>query len=144
MKSQIRSIAILITAVLLGIAAVSAQSTTASHTFLRANIPFAFVAGGVPLLAGEYRLYHPGNPYVVVIEKKDSTARAMTYVRPLAVSGRENSTKLVFNKYGHQYFLAEVWTEQDQELHQCFKGRAEQDLIVKAQKPTAVIVAAAH
>lgn len=37
------------------------------------HIPFAFVAGGVTLPAGEYRVYHPGNPYVIVIEKNGRT-----------------------------------------------------------------------
>ena len=130
-------------AVLLGTIALNAQqSTTTTEPFLRANIPFAFFAGGVQLPAGEYRLYHPGNPYVVVIEKKDCTARAMTYVRPSAVNASQNSTKLLFNKYGDQYFLAEIWTEKGQEVHQCFKCRMEQSLMAKAQQPKTVLLAA--
>jgi hypothetical protein len=142
MKNQIVRIATLVSAVLLGTVAVTAQPTTTSETFLRANIPFAFVAGGIHLPAGEYRVYHPGNPYIVVIEKKDCTARATTYVRPSAVNPGENSTKLVFTRYGDQYFLAEVWTERGQEVHQCFKCRKEQDLIAQARKPISVMVAA--
>jgi hypothetical protein len=131
-----------ISAVLLGAIALNAQSTTSTEPFLRANIPFAFFAGGVQLPAGEYRAYHPGNPYVVVIEKKDGTARAITYVRPSAVNANQNSTKLVFNKYGSQYFLAEIWTERGQELHECLKCRMEQSLMAKIQEAKPVMVAA--
>lgn len=130
-----------ISAVLLGAIALNAQSTTTTRTFLEANVPFAFFAGGVQLPAGEYRVYHPGNPYVVVIEKKDCSARAMTYVRPSVANANQNTTKLLFNKYGNQYFLAEIWTELGQERHQCFKCRTEQALIAKTQKAEIVMVA---
>lgn len=133
----------MLTLVLLSTAITSAQ-TTSNHTILTANIPFAFVAGGVHLPPGEYRVYHPGNPYIIVIENKDATARAMTYVRPSAINPAQNTTKLLFNKYGDQYFLAEVWTERNQEVHQCFKCRMEQALIAQARRPTTVIVAAMH
>ena len=142
MKTQVVRIATLVSTVLLGTVAVIAQSTTTSEPFLRANIPFAFVAGGVQLPAGEYRVYHPGNPYLVVIENNDGTARAMTYVRPSVIGAGENSTKLLFNRYGNQHFLAEIWTERDQQKHQCFKGRMEQNLIAQDRTPAMVIVAA--
>lgn len=144
MKTQLVRIAILICVVLVGTVAVTAQSMTTSEPFLRANIPFAFVVGGVHLAAGEYRVYHPGNPYIVVIENNDGTARAMTYVRPSAVSPSANSTKLLFNRYGDQYFLAEIWTERDQEKHQCFRCRIEQNLIAQARTPATVIIAEKH
>lgn len=144
MKTQVVSIATLVCVVLLGTVAVTAQSTTTSEPFLRANIPFAFVAGGVQLPAGEYRVYHPGNPYIVVIENNDGTARATTYVRPSVIDAGENSTKLLFNRYGDQYFLAEIWTERDQQKHQCFKCRMEQNLIAQARTPVTVLVAAKH
>ena len=144
MKTLFFRISSLVWAVLLGTVAVTAQSTTTSEPFLRANIPFAFVAGGVQLPPGEYRVYHPGNPYIVVIENNNGTARAVTYVRPSALNPNGNSTKLVFNRYGDQHFLAEIWTERDQQQHQCFKCRMEQNLIAQARTPATVIVAAKH
>lgn len=144
MKTQVVRIVTLICAVLLGTVAASAQSTTTSEPFLRAKVPFAFVVGGVHLPAGEYRVYHPGNPYVVVIENNDGTARAMTFVRPSVISAGENDTKLLFNRYADQYFLAEIWTARDQEKHQCFKCRMEQTLIAQARTAATVIVAAKH
>ncbi len=140
MKSRILQFGAVLALVIPGTTAVRAQTTT-NDILLRAHIPFAFVAGGTYLPAGEYRIYHPGNPYVIVIEKNDTTARAMTYVRPSAIKPGENGTKLLFNKYGQEYFLAQVWTERNQEMHQCFKCRMERALIAQARKPTAVVVA---
>jgi hypothetical protein len=143
MKTRKIQFAAVLTMVLLSTSMVSAQ-TTSIHTMLRANIPFTFIAGGVHLAAGEYHVYHPGNPYIIVIENRDATAHAMTYVRPSAINPAQNTTKLLFNKYGDQYFLAEIWTERNQEVHQCFKCRMEQTLIAKSKKPTTVVVAAMH
>jgi hypothetical protein len=30
------------------------------------DIPFTFIAGGVHLPAGQYHVYHPGDPYLSV------------------------------------------------------------------------------
>lgn len=109
---------------------------------LRVDIPFAFVAAGVHLPAGEYIVYHPGDPYLVIIEKNDGRARAMAYVHPSPVDGAESVTKLVFNKYGDQHFLAQVWTERDQEVHHCFKCRMEKDLLAQIPNPQTVVIAA--
>jgi hypothetical protein len=141
MKTRIIHLAVLLALILLIPAALEAQMPIKQQLF-RANIPFAFVAGGVHLPAGHYHVYHPGDPYLVVIEKDDGRARAMVYVHPSATGPSESSTKLVFNKYGDQYFLAQVWTEPDREVHQCFQCRAEQALMAQVGKQQLVVVAA--
>jgi hypothetical protein len=108
----------------------------------RVDVPFAFVVGGVHLPAGHYHVYHPGDPYVIVIEKDDGRARAMAYVHPSTTEASASSTKLVFNKYGDQYFLSQVWTEPDRQVHQCFQCRAEQALMAQIPKPQLVVIAA--
>ena len=108
----------------------------------RIDIPFAFVAGGAHLPPGQYFVYHPGDPYLIVIERNDGRARAMEYVHPSGVDAQLSSTKLVFNKYGDQYFLSQVWTEADSEMHQCFKCRTEQGLIAKSEIPQQIVLAA--
>jgi hypothetical protein len=108
----------------------------------RVDIPFAFSAGGTHLPAGHYYVSHPGDPYLLLIEKDDGRARAMVYVHPSASNGNNLSTKLVFNKYGEQYFLSQVWTEPDREVHQCFKCRAEHILAAQVTQPQTRIVLA--
>ena len=107
----------------------------------RMDIPFTFFAGGVRLPAGEYHISHPGDPYFVLIQKHDGQAQALVYVHPSAVNSRE-STQLVFNKYGDQYFLSQVWTEPDQEVHQCFKSPREKELMAHAQMLESVVISA--
>jgi hypothetical protein len=98
MKTRIFNFVVLVALVVLLPAMLHAQMAIRQQLF-QVDIPFAFVAGGVHLPAGHYSVYHPGDPYLIVIEKDDGRARAMAYVHPSATRSSESSTKLVFNKY---------------------------------------------
>jgi hypothetical protein len=141
MKNRLICFSALLVLILLLPAAIQAQMAI-KQPILRADIPFAFVAAGVHLPAGQYIVYHPGDPYLVVIEKDDGRARAMTYIHPSSIDEGESATKLVFNKYGDQHFLAQVWTERDPEVHQCFKCHLEEALLAQVPKPETIVIAA--
>jgi len=141
MKTRILNLAVLSALVVLFAGMLNAQMPIRQPLF-RIDVPFAFVVGGVHLPAGHYHVYHPGDPYLIVIEKDDGRARAMVYVHPSTTEASASSTKLVFNKYGDQYFLSQVWTEPDKEVHQCFKCREEQTLMAQAGKRESVVVPA--
>lgn len=68
----------------------------------------------------------------------------MEYIHPSATAPDASSTKLVFNKYGAQYLLAQVWTEADREMHKCFKCRLERALIAQNLKRESVVIASKH
>ena len=125
------------TVLLLGAAA--AQSDRPILT--TANIPFDFVAGGVHLTAGTYNLYHIFNSNTVLVQRTDLKAEAIVPLANVseAVRGKA-STKLVFNRYGDQTFLAQVWTGRDQQIHQCAKCPAEKALMSQPQKATTLTI----
>jgi hypothetical protein len=140
MKTRIHLAALL--AIILVVPALLHAQMTIKQPLFRVDVPFSFVAGGVHLPAGQYYVYHPGDPYLIVIEKDDGRARGMAFVHPSATNANESSTKLVFNKYGDQHFLSQVWTEPDREVHQCFKCRMEQSLTAQVGKRQLVVIAA--
>ena len=107
-----------------------------------ADIPFPFLAAGTHLPAGHYHVYHPGDPYQLIIQRDDNRARAVVYVHTSETDSKVASTKLVFNKYGDQYFLSQVWTERDRETHLALKCKAEQILAAKVDKPGVRVVLA--
>lgn len=141
MKNRIFNLAVIVGMVVLLAAMLHAQMPIKQPLF-RIDIPFAFMVGTNHLPAGNYHVYHPGDPYLIVIEKDDGMARAMAYVHPADAKAEESSTKLVFNKYGDQYFLSQVWHEPDQQVHHCFKCPMENELIAKTTKPEVVELAA--
>jgi hypothetical protein len=71
-------------------------------------IPFSFAVNGVTLPPGTYRLStaQPG-PGVLVVRGPRRIVIAMT--RPRGVS-EDHQPKLVFHRYGDDYFLRQVWT----------------------------------
>ena len=140
MKSRTVQVAILVVLAMSVPVLLQAQMAI-KEPLARVDIPFAFSAGDVRLPAGLYHISHPGDPYFVLIEKDDGHARALVYVHPSATNSTE-STKLVFNKYGRLYFLSQVWTEPDQQVHQCFKSRMEKELMAQNQKAESVLVVA--
>jgi hypothetical protein len=143
MKNRVVQLAAVFALVVL-MTSLSQAQMPIKQLMMRAHIPFAFIAGGVHLPAGDYIVYHPGDPYLVVIETSDGKARGMEYIHPSASDAAASSTKLVFNKYGEHYFIAQVWTGPDREIHQCFKCRSEKALLAQNQRPKPVIVAANH
>lgn len=139
MKSRMIRLAVLVLAVAFLPALLHAQMAIKTPLF-RVDVPFAFMAGGAHLPAGSYIVSHV-DPSLILIETQDGKARALVHV---AIENSKSSapTKLVFNKYGDQYFMAQVWTEQDQQVHHCTKCRKENQLAAQARRPEQTVVLA--
>jgi hypothetical protein len=141
MKTRIMVATTLLALILL--APFAGQAQMAGQQFLfHVDIPFLFVAAGTHLPAGHYHVYHPGDPNLLILHKDDNRARAVVYIQASETEAKAASTKLVFNKYGDKYFLSQVWTERDREVHQAFKCKAEQTLAAKLQNPEVKVVLA--
>lgn len=109
MKIQIKNFAIFGLFVLLAIA--SAQAQTPSRT--EVNIPFDFSAGKASLKAGVYTVKRArGN--ALIIRSSDGKSTALLNA-PLTLGSRDSKSgqRLVFNKYGDQYFLSQIWLTVD-------------------------------
>lgn len=112
---------------------------------LEGNIPFAFELSGTVLPAGEYEVRLA--PPVMLQNKADPgwTSFVLTYslYQPTWDRNKE-ATKLVFNKYGDRYFLAEIWSMA--RSHGIPKSRQERELVtsrlVTGVRPERVVIAA--
>ncbi|HYL16443.1 MAG TPA: hypothetical protein VEV41_25640 [Terriglobales bacterium] len=105
---------------------------------LKVDVPFEFVAGGMNLPAGSYDVLHIMNPNWILLRSSDGRAIAVLSVQVSSSSAKASSTRLVFNQYGQKYFLAQVWTENDNQVHTCFKSSAERVLASRSQRPPQV------
>lgn len=106
----------MITTVLL-MAAASVVVQAQERPILRATVPFAFTVENTALPAGTYTVYVLA-PYTMTIKVQSADGRKAVMIAaiPTQKSKESKEVKLVFHRFGNQYFLAQVW-EQGSNLH---------------------------
>jgi len=90
---------------LAAVAAVHAQDKTVT-----ANVPFSFYMDSSLMPQGAYRVSTVSNGAAVwIMSTKSDASKAVT---TLHLTGKkvDEPARLVFHRYGEEYFLAEVWT----------------------------------
>jgi hypothetical protein len=121
-----------LTAIALFVAAgfVTAGSALAQDHKVTATVPFNFTVNGRTLPAGTYTIGNDADsPRILTIaDRKDGVA-----VMSLAIpdSGYAADNKLVFHRYGNQYFLSEVRTTGG--VMSCHLSTSKQEKWAKAQ-----------
>lgn len=128
-------------AVLVLLIPISTNLQAQEQLLFRANIPFEFMASGIHMPAGEYMGFHT-SPSLIHIVRQDGRASSWIHVKASPVASDETRNQLVFNRYGNTYFLARVNTGHDQQVHECFRCRAEQMLAMQhaPARPETVLV----
>jgi len=92
---------------LLAIASLAAcGSAIAQGSNIKANIPFDFTVGNTWMPAGEYTISSPFQ-HIVQLRSADN-ARTAEIVSTQGYNESRSGSKLVFDKYGDQYFLRHV------------------------------------
>lgn len=113
--------------VLVGSLAISAKAQTNGRMALIANIPFQFSIGNKSLPAGEYTVQSisDDSSYVVLrIQSRDGKTSAMLLTS--TVKGKAPArSRLVFHRYGNEYFFTQAWVDGDSTGLEAQKSRAE-------------------
>jgi hypothetical protein len=109
MKNQIyRAIAIF--AIFFAFAVAGVEAQTASR--VKVQIPFEFTAGKTVLKPGVYTIKRmSGN--LVQLKNADGNAVILNAPVNLSSTSSKATERLVFNRYGHEYFLAQIWLTAD-------------------------------
>lgn len=95
----------------LALAAVTAQAQSANE--MKADIPFRFVIGNQTLPAGEYIIRYvnqDSGKTALLFKSRDGRTNRIVNMMPAQKSEPLEKTSLVFNQYGENCFLSEVWT----------------------------------
>jgi hypothetical protein len=132
-------------AILLAIILTGAALSAASHAqdlegTVIVNVPFAFQNGSQHLSAGLYTISMDSQRVAIIRGESRSGVAIAGFDEDPQPS---KTTKVVFNKYGDQYFLHEIWVEGDT-LHTYFPPSKQEKLEISANRtaPTSVEVAA--
>lgn len=105
----------------------SAHAQTSCPAILRVDIPFAFSVGNQTLPAGSYRVSCVNAASDQrILQLRDISGRTSVLVRTSSVIGKtQDNAKLVFNRYGDQYFFAQAWLPVDNYGMQAQKSHSE-------------------
>ena len=126
----------LLTMVLL-MAAGSANAQLGANE-VRAKIPFDYKVGNATMKSGDCSIRTAGDNALVI--RSSGSEAALTLSR--SVYGKPSrDTKLVFSKYGDEYFLAQIWVEGETSGVQLPKTRAERELMSKTTPEPVIILA---
>jgi hypothetical protein len=113
---------------MLALAFMAATQMARAQEPVVANIPFAFTVGNKMLPSGEYRVekWIKGDS-ALLIQRTDGGAA--TFAGSIATDSNEpqTKTKLVFHRYGDQYFLSQVWVEGSSRGRQIPKSKQEKE-----------------
>jgi hypothetical protein len=87
------------------------------------DVPFAFFANGEKLPAGHYIVHQNSN--MIRIFSHDKVGLFVPTM--FAIRTRADGSKLVFHRYGDEYFLASVWITGSKSGKELFPSRAERE-----------------
>jgi len=105
----------------------SAKAQTSEPMRLQVDVPFAFRVGSQILPAGEYTVtsLSPTSD-LKILQLRDKSGQAAAVIHTSSVIGKtQEKAKLVFNRYGDQYFFAQAWLPADNVGMQARKSRIE-------------------
>lgn len=105
------------------------------------NIPFAFVAGESTLPPGHYTVTHL-NDNLTIHDRGNRGVYVSTHSAQR--SAEDNTTKLVFHRYGNAYFLSEVWVAGDLVGRALVPSRAERELTGSGRRSEVAVLHLAH
>jgi hypothetical protein len=106
---------------------------------IKANIPFAFMVGKTALPAGEYRVSRVSD--VGVLSLVGDAGPALVGSHAVQANAASGSTKLIFHRYGDQYFLSQIWLEGESRGRELPKSNLEKELLAKARFSSVAVVA---
>jgi hypothetical protein len=123
-----------------GVALLAVTSVYAQESRILANVPFGFYAGSSLLPSGEYTV-DTAAPGVVRLRSADGKSSAMIQTIGVQTFGTPSDGKLVFNRYGGEYYLSQVWKPGDNTGREFQKTQREIEVAAKIRRGSEAVIA---
>ena len=108
---------------------------------LTVQIPFGFHAGTSVLPSGEYTVDTAAGPGVVRLRSADAKSSVMILSMATQTLATPTTGKLVFNKYGDEYFLSQIWKAGSNTGNELRKSRREAEVAASTRRGVQSILA---
>jgi hypothetical protein len=103
MKNRVRVLSI-------GIALAAVAAVYAQGTAVTADVPFNFYVGSKLMPADAYRINQTSNHGIAWLVSAHTAANQGVTTFNVAGSQQVEPARLVFHRYGEEYFLSEIWS----------------------------------
>jgi hypothetical protein len=128
---------------LIGLGLLLATASAYAQTgVVKAMVPFNFIVNRTELPAGEYKVLPVGiTASAMAIQSPD--AKIITAFLPVSCQSpdAQKVTKLVFHRYGAQYFLAQIWKKGNDRGQELPASGLESEVARKQPAQNVVVVA---
>jgi hypothetical protein len=120
----------------------TAVTVSAQSERMRVITSFSFIVGQKTLPAGEYTVEpnRKDSDNVWLVQSREGHASALFITSPVRASETQGEVRLVFHKYGDQYFLSQIWTPEGNTGRQLLMPRVERELAKNPIKRQTVVV----
>lgn len=115
-----------ITTIVMVVSALSAHAQGGNNVVVK--IPFQFAVSGKVLPAGQYVISRSAqsSPGDLMIRSEEGGAFAQT--KPVQIKDRAEGTRIIFKRYGDQYFLHQIWVSGRTTGREFLKSKTEREL----------------
>src|SRR5678816_749291 len=129
---------------LIGLGQLLATASAYAQTgVVKANVPFNFIVNKTDLPAGEYMIQPVGSSgSAMAIQGLDNQVVNLVLPHACQAAEAQKTSKLVFHRYGSQYFLAQIWTEGNDRGQELPKSGREREVAMDYPAQNVVVVAA--
>jgi hypothetical protein len=132
----------MITICLLFTAASVFGQLTSSQQLMKVNVPFAFGVQDQSLPAGQYLVFTVTPERSIRIVSANGKHSAIVNTLPNYAKEPSSNSRLVFHRYGNEYFLAEVWTAGQDVARNPLSSKKAMESASNGERPEAFTVVA--
>jgi hypothetical protein len=128
---------------LIGLGLLLATASAYAQTgMVKATVPFNFIVNKTQLPAGDYRIQPLGlTASAMSIQSPDGKVVKAFLPNACTTSETPKTSKLVFHRYGTQYFLAEIWKAGNDRGQELPASRLETEIAREHPAKSVVVVA---
>ena len=129
---------------LIGLGLLMATASAYAQTgVVKANIPFNFIVDKTQVPAGQYMIQNVGSSgTAMIIESQDRSLVKLVLPNACESAQVQQKSKLVFHRYGDQYFLAQIWTAGNDRGRELLKTEQEREIATSYPAAQDVVVVA--
>ncbi len=128
---------------LIGLGLLLATASVYAQTgVMKANIPFNFIVDKTEFPAGNYVIQRVGiSQTALVVESPDMKVIKVILPNSCESAQTQRTSRLVFHRYGAEYFLAQIWTVGNTQGRELPRSGREME-VATSKLPQDVVVAA--